>query len=197
MHANSTPRRLTDTPSPVFQKEALLLWRSAMIFGGVLLALGFLAIVMPRRTTLAIDLVLGLIFTVAGLWGFAMVLSARAAALLPSLVLSSALLCAAGALLLILPAAGIKALTIVLMIFFLTHGLAAIALAFSSRFALPGAMVWSMMAGLMDIGLCILIALEWPDAAEWTIGLLAGINLASTGISFLLYGWYARRIATA
>ena len=43
-----------------------------------------------------------------------------------------------------------------------------------------------LLSGLVAIAAGAMIALQLPYSADWAIGLLVGINLLSTGISFIV-----------
>jgi uncharacterized membrane protein HdeD (DUF308 family) len=51
-----------------------------------------------------------------------------------------------------------------------------------------------MLSGLVAIAVGVLIAYELPSSAAWAIGLLAGINLISTGASFTVLALAGRRL---
>ena len=56
---------------------------------------------------------------------------------------------------------------------------------------------WLLLSGLVAAAVGVLIAYELPSSATWAIGLLAGINLLSTGISFVVLGLAGRRAGQA
>ena len=53
---------------------------------------------------------------------------------------------------------------------------------------------WLLLSGLVAIAVGVLIAYELPSSATWAIGLLAGVNLLSTGASFIVLALAGRRI---
>jgi uncharacterized membrane protein HdeD (DUF308 family) len=54
-----------------------------------------------------------------------------------------------------------------------------------------GVGTWDAIAIAVAVGL--MIALELPSSAVWAIGLLTGINLLSTGVSFVVLALAGRR----
>jgi uncharacterized membrane protein HdeD (DUF308 family) len=57
---------------------------------------------------------------------------------------------------------------------------------------------WLVLSGLIAVAAGALITLGLPSSAAWALGLLAGINLISTGWGFLflaLAGRRARQVA--
>jgi len=52
---------------------------------------------------------------------------------------------------------------------------------------------WLLLSGLVAMAVGALIAAELPSSATWAIGLLAGVNLLSTGVSFIVLALAGRR----
>ena len=97
----------------------------------------------------------------------------------------------AGGWLAFFPFTGIITLTILLAALFLAEGVLEVILAFRVR---PHeGWGWLLLSGLVAIAVGALIAAELPGSAVWAIGLLAGVNLISTGVSFVVLALAGRR----
>lgn len=79
---------------------------------------------------------------------------------------------------------GIAALTLVLIAFFVVQGAIDIVLYFRSR--KRGASIWLLLDGMITLMLGVMIWRHWPSSSLWVIGLLAGINMMTTGITRLM-----------
>ena len=98
----------------------------------------------------------------------------------------------AGGWLAFFPFTGIVTLTILLAALFLAEGVLEAIMAVRVR---PHeGWIWLLLSGLVAIAVGVLIAYELPSSATWAIGLLAGVNLLSTGISFIVLALAGRRI---
>jgi len=161
----------------------------------VLALAGVAAIAFPLVSTIAAKVALGWIFLVSGALLAVHAFSVQQwRGFLLSLLLG-ALYLVAGGWLAFFPFTGIVTLTILLAALFLVEGVLEVVMAVRVR---PHeGWGWLMLSGLVAIAVGVLIAYELPSSAEWAIGLLAGINLLSTGISFILVALAGRRVGQA
>src|SRR5471030_3153166 len=90
-------------------------WKLYLVEGIVLLALGFIAIVIPPIATLAVTILLGWLFLISGVVGLATSFMMRKAPGFWWALLSAALGILVGASLLAMPASGAVSLTLVLV----------------------------------------------------------------------------------
>ena len=151
---------------------------------GILLALaGAAAIAFPFFSTLAAKFALGwvLLFTgvvnvvhAFGTWGW------RAFALN---LLVGLLFLAAGAYLAFFPLTGIMTITILLAALFIAEGYLELMMAL--RLQPDAGWLWVLLSGLLAIGAGVMIGLGLPDSSTWVLGLLTGINLLASGLSFI------------
>lgn len=110
-------------------------------------------------------------------------------------LLIGALYVVAGGWLAFFPFTGIVTLTILLAALFLAEGVLEVVMALRVR---PHeGWGWLLLSGLVAIAVGVLIAYELPSSATWAIGLLAGVNLVSTGVSFIVLALAGRRIGRA
>jgi len=156
-------------------------WKLFMFQGVVMIILGVLAIVMPVVATLAIDIFVGWLFLISGILGLvAMFSTHNVPAFLWSLI-TAALSVAIGVMLIWNPVAGALTLTIVLTAFFIAEGVFQIATSISYREVMGSLWGWLLVSGIADLVLAVIIILGWPMTAAWTLGLLVGINLITSG----------------
>jgi uncharacterized membrane protein HdeD (DUF308 family) len=83
------------------------------------------------------------------------------------------------------PLAGILSLTLVVAAYFAAQGVVQIITALTHRHAIPS-WIWMLFSGVVNIVLAALIFSGWPGTAEWTLGLLFGINLLVWGLSLTM-----------
>lgn len=98
----------------------------------------------------------------------------------------------AGIYLVLHPAGGLLALTLLLGSFLLVYGIFALVLAFRMR---PhSGWTWVLFDAVITILLGVLIYAHWPFTSEWAIGTLFGVSFISSGISRLMVSLALRRI---
>lgn len=86
---------------------------------------------------------------------------------------------------------GIATLTLLLVGFFIAHGLVDTFIYFRTR--RNRASGWLLFEGLMNFVLGLLIWRHWPSSSLWIIGTLVGINMIMTGTTRLMLTMAARR----
>jgi len=91
------------------------------------------------------------------------------------------------------PLLGLGTLTLLLAGIILAGGVLELVAYFRTRN--EGASGWLLLNGLIALLLGGLIWFHWPSISVWAIGILVGINLLTTGISRLMLGIAASRIA--
>ena len=75
---------------------------------------------------------------------------------------------------------------------FVVEGVFQIVLALRHRQTFPGRWVWLLVSGAADLLLAFIIINGWPGASFWALGLLAGVNLITTGVAILSVALEAR-----
>ncbi len=99
----------------------------------------------------------------------------------------------AGVFILIHPAGGLLALTLVIACVLLIYGVFALVLAFQLR---PRAgWGWVLFDAIVTILLGILIWAHWPINSEWVVGTLIGISFIMSGVSRLMLSLAVRKVA--
>jgi len=159
---------------------------------GILLSIaGVAAIAFPLLSTIATKIALGWIFFIAGALIVVHAFSIRQWQGFLLNLLIGALYLVAGGWLAFTPFAGVVALTILLAALFLAEGVLEVIMGLRVR---PHeGWGWLLISGLIAIAAGVLIAAELPSSAAWAIGLITGINLISSGVSFMVLALAGRR----
>ena len=90
---------------------------------------------------------------------------------------------------------GVSTLTLLLSGVIVAEGVLEVVAYFRLR-SLHGAS-WLLINGIVTLVLGGLIWFHWPSSSVWAIGTLVGVNLLMTGISRLMLGLAARKLASA
>ena len=167
-------------------------WSIAL--GVLMIILGFIAIFAPWEFGLLIVLVVGwvAIFNGAAQLIYAFRTHSGGRAILEAIL--GLIYIVAGIYLLMHPAGGLLALTLLLACFLLVYGVVALVLAFHMR-PLTG-WVWVLVDAIVTILLGVLIWVHWPLNAEWVVGTLFGISIIMSGVTRLMISMAFRRMAT-
>ncbi len=152
--------------------------------GILLLLAGAAAIAFPYVSTLATKIALGWLFMATGLINILHAFSTRGWRAFALNFLIGLLFLASGAYLAFLPLAGVVTLTILVAALFIAEGYLEIMMAI--RLQPDRGWAWVLLSGVLAVAAGVLIGLELPDSSTWTIGLLTGINLLASGLSFVL-----------
>jgi uncharacterized membrane protein HdeD (DUF308 family) len=169
-------------------------WRLYVFEGVVMIVLGVLAIAYPVFATLAVDLYLGWLFLFAGVLALVATIAVRHVPGFWWALVTALLAIVVGLALLLKPAAGIMSLTAVLTAFFIVQGAFQAAAALSYREAIPRSWGWLLASGIADLVLAAIIISGWPGTVAWTLGLLAGVSLVTSGWAILMVALSARSL---
>ena len=154
------------------------------IFLGLLLLLaGLLAIVVPFFAGIAASVFFGWLVLFAGVAHLVYAWSERGAGAIIWQILIGLVYVIAGLYMLVLPVAGVVALTLVLAFYIAAEGVFELVI-FSLLRRLRGA-VWFLVDGLVSLLLASLILFHWPSSSLWAVGTLVGISLLFSGIARL------------
>ena len=166
-------------------------WKLFLAQGIVMMILGCLAVAVPILATLAVEIFVGWLFFVAGIFRAISVWHSRQMPGFAWSFLAAVLAIVLGIILIARPLAGVLTLTMVLVAFFVIQGIASIAAAIEHRRHLPS-WGWVLFSGIIDLLLAYLIWRGWPSSASWAIGLLVGINMIFLGLSLVMTALAAR-----
>jgi uncharacterized membrane protein HdeD (DUF308 family) len=106
-------------------------------------------------------------------------------------LLSGILAIVVGALFLKAPVDAVLVLTMLVACLFMVGGIFKIVAALSFRFAAWGL---TLVGGMIDLVLGVLIWVEWPASAIWVIGLFVGISLVFRGFNWIGLGLSLRSL---
>jgi uncharacterized membrane protein HdeD (DUF308 family) len=166
-------------------------WGWFLALGIVLVVAGIAAIMFPLVSTIAAKIALGWIFLAAGVVMIIHAFSIQKWGGFLMELLLGVLYLFAGGWLAFFPFTGIVTLTILLAALFLAEGVVEVIMGFRVR---PHeGWGWLVFSGLIAVAVGLLIAAELPSSAVWAIGLLVGVNLLSTGISFIVVALAGKR----
>jgi uncharacterized membrane protein HdeD (DUF308 family) len=169
-------------------------WRLYVFEGVVIVVLGVLAIAYPVFATLAVDLYLGWLFFFSGVLALVATFAVRHVPGFWWALVTALLAIVVGLALLLRPAAGIVSLTAILTAFFIVEGAFQAAAALSYREAIPHSWGWLLASGIADLVLAAIIISGWPGTVGWTLGLLAGVSLVTSGWAILMVALSARSL---
>ena len=169
-----------------------------IVYGVLMILLGLFAMAAPGIATLAVELMVGWLLLIGGIFGLIAVFQAgRSESGFWWNLFTSIVFILAGLSLLMRPLAGVITLTIILAAYLLAGGIMRIFLALGYRSELPSAWGWVLFSGLVDIVLGLIIISGMPGTAVWVIGLLVGINLFMMGVAILMVAFAVRKSAPA
>jgi uncharacterized membrane protein HdeD (DUF308 family) len=170
-------------------------WKWFVFQGVVMLVLGCLALAKPAIASVAVDIYVGWLFIFSGVLGLVAMFSARDASAFFWMLLTSALSLAVGIMLVWKPTEGTISLTMVLTAFLIAEGAFQIVASFSYRDIIPDSWGWLLASGITDLILAGLIIYFWPESVNWTLGLIVGVNLITTGLAIIMTAIDVRNIA--
>ena len=161
---------------------------------GLLLTLaGAAAIAFPFFSTVAAKIALGWLLLFTGVANIVHAFATSGWRAFGHNLLVGLLFAAAGAYLAFFPLTGIITLTILLAALFIVEGYFELMMAL--RLQPDAGWWWVLLSGVLAIGAGIMIGLGLPDSSTWVIGLLTGINLLASGLSFILLAVSGRSAA--
>ena len=167
-------------------------WRMLMFQGGVLIVLGILAVGMPMIATIAVDIFFGWLFLIGGIAGLITIFRADDVAAFLWSIVTAALSLALGVFLIWRPIEGVYSLTLALTGFFIAEGVFHIVASIAYRKVIQAAWFWLLASGVCDLILVAIIIVGWPLSAAWTLGLLAGFSLVTSGAAIVMTALAAR-----
>ena len=167
---------------------------SALRLGMVLAILGILALIAPWGAATAVDIACGVALATAG---FAQIMLSATAFDWRGFWLSlicGAISLMAGTAMLVIPRAGIEAIVVFVGLTLLFEAAAKLAAAWAFRDAFPWG--WLLFDGLLTAALGSILLTARPEDAGALLGVLIGVNLLSSGLTFAATGWNLRQRVT-
>lgn len=163
-----------------------------LALGILLIILGIAALSVPIAVSVTMAVFLGIILLIAG--------AAQLIHAIAALRWSGFFLHLLGAVvyiifaiaLLVNPERGVRALTLLLAAYFLATGFIKILMAVISHGAANWG--WLLFGGIVNFVLGVLIWSQWPDNADWIIGLFVGIDLFLSGWALIMLALAAKSV---
>lgn len=169
-------------------------WKVFLIQGVVMMALGLLAAALPQMATLVVEIFVGWLFFIGGIFRTLSAMRTKGAPGFCWSLATALLAIAIGLILVLRPLEGVLTLTIVLTAFFVIEGVAALFVGIEFRRHLRS-WGWMLLTGVVNLILAYLIWRGWPGTAGWAIGLLTGISMFFFGLSLAMTALAARTMA--
>src|SRR4051812_24799385 len=161
------------------------------VLGLVLVLAGLVGLVYTAVATLTSMILFGWLLLIGGLVGLVHAIQARGTTFFWLGVVVAALNIAAGVVVIRLPHAAAAALTMFAALLFLTGGL----------FRLVGSLVvrgsqfgWTLLLGVFDLLLGILVLASWPSSSQYVIGCFFSLALLFDGLGLIATGFGGRRV---
>lgn len=166
-------------------------WFWFVLLGFALVVMGSIALSAVGIASLATAAALGALLLVSGLFEVVGAFWSRRWSGFFLHLLSGVLSVVVGMLFLRAPVDAMLVLTLLVACLLMVSGIFKIVAALSHRFALWG---WTLVSGILDLILGILIWMEWPESALWVLGLFLGITLIFRGVNWIALGFGLRSL---
>jgi uncharacterized membrane protein HdeD (DUF308 family) len=157
----------------------------------VMVVLGFLAILMPFTTGIAVSIFVGWIMVFSGFAYLADAFAAQGAGSFFWRMLVGIAYIVGGGYLAFHPGIALESLTLLVAAIFFVEGVMEIVVFFQFR-GLAGS-GWILFDGIVTLVLAYMIWRPWPSSSAWAIGTLLGVNLIVSGVTRLMYSVEARK----
>lgn len=156
----------------------------AKVTGVVFIILGVLAIIYPFYSSLGVETFFGALFLFGGIFHIFGAFEEKGQRHYIWNFSVGALFIVAGVYLLAHPIAGLLTLTMVLIALFFAQGILMIIAGVQLR-TVTSRWVWTVISGLLTIGIAVILLASYPLSAMWALGVLVGVNFLITGASLL------------
>ncbi|NUU23973.1 MAG: HdeD family acid-resistance protein [Streptomycetaceae bacterium] len=163
-----------------------------VFLGGILVVAGIVGLMYVGLATLTTMVLFAWLLLIGGIVGlFQAIQSRKEASAFWLTVAIAALNIAAGVVLMRHPDVAAAALTLFVAFLLLTAGLFRVVGGIASMSA---RMTWTIVVGVIDLGLGLLVLAEWPSSSRYVIGTFISLALLFDGLSMMSLGIAGRRI---
>lgn len=162
-----------------------------LIQGGVMIAAGVLALVFPAFMSMGLLALLGWLLVISGIVQIVSLIGATQVPYFWLQLVSVTLEILVGYLLISNPAAGLLAVTYVMLVLFLVGGITRVVFALMIRPMQDW--LWILASGIVAILCALILFANLPEAASWLLGFLLGIQLIAIGGAQAALAWRLRR----
>ena len=160
--------------------------KMAVISGVVLIIAGFIAISSPFYAGLSLTIMLGALLLVGGISQCFLAFQAGAFGRGLLIMLVGIFTAIAGLYLMRQPVAGLAAITLFLVAYFVAAGICELIMAFQARPA--DGWGWILFNGIVTLLLGILLWRQFPLSGAWAVGILFGIKMIFGGWALVFIG---------
>ncbi len=158
--------------------------KAVWVIGLLLAILGVVGIFLPGRLSFAIELFLGWLMIVGGVfWGY-YIYQSHASSFIAWL--KPLILVIGGGLLLFYPISGIAMIVLLLSFYLFTDAFGSFGLAYEHH-PRPG-WIWMVVNGIFSLVLAVLVLIGWPLTSPFYLGIVVGISLLFDGLSIFMLG---------
>ncbi len=169
---------MAQTLSPAMARSGSTL---SMLWGALLIVLGFLAVGAPFLAAVAVSGVVAWLLVLAGVVHIFTALHTHGAGSIVWKLLVGVAYLAFGGYMILHPLLSVASLTLVLAGLFVIEGILNLVLYARMR-SLHGS-TWILFDGIITLLLGLMIYLQWPSSSLWAIGTLVGVSLMLSGIT--------------
>lgn len=162
-----------------------------LVQGVLMIVLGIIALIYPLITSAALVVTLGWLLMLYGLLEAIGVIGAKDVPYFWLLLLSAALAGVVGLLLLSQPVEGVLVLSLLLIVFLASSGMARVVFALTIR-PLPS-WGWLLLSGIVGILLAFVLWSMLPTVADWLIGVLLATHFIAEGAALAAFALALRR----
>ncbi len=160
--------------------------------GWILVIAGIVSLASPLVAGLSIAILIGALLIVSGISQLLFVFRAGSFGSGLMLALLGLLSLLAGGYMVSQPAEALGTLTLLLAVYFVATGIVEIIAAFGDKPA--DGWGWVLFSGIVSLLLGIMIWRQFPFSGIWAVGVLVGVRMLMSGITFITIGGAAGRI---
>lgn len=164
-----------------------------LLQAGVMVLAGVLALVFPAFTSVGLLVVLGWLLILSGVVKIVSLIGATQVPYFWLELVTVALEVLVGYLLIANPAAGLVAVTFIMLVLFLIVGITRVVFALMIRPMQDW--LWVLASGFVAIVCALVLFANLPEAATWLLGFLLGVELIAVGAAQGLMAWRVRQAA--
>ena len=176
-------------------RKALPGSKTLMMMGIALLVLGAFLLVSPAAFGGAVVKLVALVLVAIGVIQVVQGFRGQRARHTAVSVVLGLVVAGVGVLVWLNPEIGSGFLTVLLMIFFVVHGLWKLSTAVRYRNA--AGWVWLLLSGLISLVFVYLLWKQWPLSGAWAIGVLVGLDLLMTGLAMIILAMTMRKVRSS
>jgi len=162
-----------------------------MIQAAVMVLAGVLALIFPAFMSTGLLALLGWLLILSGIVKIVSLVGATQVPYFWLELVTVALEILVGYLLIANPAAGLVAVTFLMLVLFLIVGITRVVFALMIR-PIPD-WIWVLASGLVAIACALILFANLPEAATWLVGFLLGVELIAVGAAQGLMAWRVRK----